>query len=110
MPPVEIRFVLIPDSRHTDPILDECILGQRSCCADLLCEYEDALMKCGGEGEGGARDLGKIVVLHSKDDGERAINHPYHSIHAYPDAILPLVVPIEERPLVMRLCSIICPF
>ncbi|CCW65489.1 unnamed protein product [Phytomonas sp. EM1] len=88
-PPVDLRFVVIPDAHHVDPILDECILAQRSCCANFLCDYEDAPVEVEEADEPGA-------------------NHQL--IGAEPDAILPLVVPVEERPFLMRLCSIICPF
>lgn len=39
--PCEICFILIPGSRHTDPLVEECLCAGRSCCADFMCDYDE---------------------------------------------------------------------
>ena len=119
-PAVEVEFIVIPNGRHSDAFVDECIAANRSCCVDFLCDYESAVdfptssfaasMHHDLDGDSLSGSMGA-----SSSAGHRAEHIPLWMAQsseecAMPDGILPLAVPTEERSLPLRLCTLICPF
>ncbi|KPI84856.1 hypothetical protein ABL78_6084 [Leptomonas seymouri] len=118
--PVEMEFIVIPNGRHSDAFVDECIAAGRSCCVDFLCDYESAVDFSSSsvsvsQGNGFDGDSRGGSPLASSSAAHRAESFPAWMAQsseacAMPDGILPLAVPTEERSLPLRLCTAICPF
>ncbi|CBH11108.1 hypothetical protein, conserved [Trypanosoma brucei gambiense DAL972] len=111
---VEIRWVKIPDASHTDPFVEEVLVGHQSSLVEFIVKQDDYLVP-GHQWE--------IEAESSEPDEDECncatVNTPGDSPAEYsdsvtpvmlPDAILPLRVPHESRPLLMRAASYVCPF
>jgi acetyl esterase/lipase len=120
-PAVELEFIVIPNGRHSDAFVDECIAAGRSCCVDFLCDYESAVdfptssftNSVGFDAE--AESLCGSLQASSSAAYRSAEHIPAWMTQspeecAMPDGILPLAVPTEQRSLPLRLCTLICPF
>ncbi|KPA73316.1 hypothetical protein ABB37_10011 [Leptomonas pyrrhocoris] len=118
--PVELEFIVIPNGRHSDAFVDECIAAGRSCCVDLLCDYESAVdfptsscaasLANGIDGDSLCGSPGATSSSAQRVEHVPAWMAQSSEACAMPDGILPLAVPTEERSLPLRLCTLICPF
>ncbi|KAG5482816.1 hypothetical protein LSCM1_06846 [Leishmania martiniquensis] len=117
-PPAEICFLVIPNGRHSDAFVDECIAAGRSCCVDFLCDYESAIdcQSSATEPEPSERDLSRAGSGSVCPPSMAVVDQSSPSwvcesdTNVMPDAVLPLAVPYEDRSLPLRLCTIISPF
>ncbi|CAD2221848.1 hypothetical protein AGDE_15785 [Angomonas deanei] len=87
---VNFQYVYIPQARHADVIIEECLVANRSCCADYLCDYETV--------QSSNPDLGKRPA--------RGVT----TSEVVPDTVLQMAVPPSDRPLLLRFITLICPF
>ncbi|PBJ68312.1 hypothetical protein BCY84_21723 [Trypanosoma cruzi cruzi] len=101
-PPVDIKYILVPGATHTDAIIEECLAARESHVVDFLCYYStdnEERDKCLNNSNG-FRD-----VNNKRDEDDGQIDPSRH-----PDGVLPSPAPHNERPMLIRLSSYVCPF